>query len=57
MIIHRSMPWISGFMPTALSVSMESDAPMKNRVSVRAFLASPLMNSPIMMPVSLRLSR
>ena len=48
---------MSGLMPTAFSVSIESDAPMKNRVSVSDLRANELMKLPIIMPVSLRLSR
>ena len=40
-IIQRRMPWINGFIPTARCTSVESDAPIKNIVSVRQRRAIP----------------
>ena len=37
--IQSNTPWISGFIPTALRVSFDSDAPIKNIVIVRPLRA------------------
>lgn len=44
-----------GLMPTVLRVSSESDAPMKNSVSVSDLRARLLMNVPMAVPVGVRL--
>lgn len=56
MTSQSSMPWISGFMPTVLRVSVDSDAPMKKSVNVSDLRAKSLTAFPMAMPVSLMLS-
>ena len=52
MTTHRSMPWISGLMPTAFNTSREREAPIKKRVMVSVLRANSLMDAPITAPVS-----
>ena len=47
MVIQRRIPRISGFIPTARSTSVESEAPIKNIVSVRQRRSIPEMIVPI----------
>lgn len=45
--IHRITPCSSGFIPTCLRSSKESEAPIKNIVSVRSRRAIPFIVAPI----------